>query len=186
MIEAHGSVYLVLALLAAASAAGHWVSLIGMPELGVEAARNAGVVLERCALVPAPGARWLSIAATLADAMTVVALRSPEQVSAAEAERLRARLRQHGSALVVVGSWPESDGRLDLGEPRWYGIAEGHGRLTESDYILREWRGGEVFFTTLSLRINATDVLALDPLAALVPMRAAVASAGATVERRAG
>ena len=50
-----GSTSLALQLVAAASAAGSWVAAVGVPALGAVAAAEAGVVLERLALVPRPG-----------------------------------------------------------------------------------------------------------------------------------
>src|SRR4029450_2653187 len=44
-----------LALVAGASAAGSWVAAVGLPDLGIVAAAETGVVLERLGLVPAPG-----------------------------------------------------------------------------------------------------------------------------------
>src|ERR1700753_3404528 len=50
-----GGVSLALALVAAASGEGAWAAAVGLPSLGLRAAAELGVGLERLALVPAPG-----------------------------------------------------------------------------------------------------------------------------------
>src|SRR5205807_8976144 len=55
VIAVHGSLSLLLALLAAATAQGAWAAVIGVGDLGVLAAAEAGVVVRRLALVPRPG-----------------------------------------------------------------------------------------------------------------------------------
>lgn len=121
---------LLLALLAGPSAAGAWCSVVGVPEFGTEAARSAGVALERLALVPRPGERWLSVVATLAEVMSVVAVRPPVRVSPAEANRLAARLRERGCVLLVCGEWPRAEASLSLDGAQWSGLGEGHGYLS--------------------------------------------------------
>ena len=49
------SAALALALVAGPSAAGAWLAAVGLPDLGVVAAAETGVVLDRLVLVPAPG-----------------------------------------------------------------------------------------------------------------------------------
>src|SRR5918993_940204 len=49
------SAALALALVAGASAAGSWVAAVGLPDLGILAAAETGIALERLALVPTPG-----------------------------------------------------------------------------------------------------------------------------------
>lgn len=151
-VSVRGSVALALALVAAASAAGSWVAAVGLPHLGVVAAAEAGIALERFALVPAVEARmWATVVATLLDAVDVVLVRPPAGragergdalpgrppeaavgLPAGQARRLAARARERGSVLVVLGhGWGESvDLRLALLASRWKGLGQGHGRLT--------------------------------------------------------
>lgn len=134
---------LLLALLAGPSRAGHWCAAIGMPELGAEAAEDLGVDLARLVLIPDAGRRWLAVAATVAEVMPVVAVRPPGRVSDGEISRLAARLRDRGSALLVQGSWPQSDAMLTLTEPEWSGVGEGHGYLAAREVTVtvssRRW-----------------------------------------------
>lgn len=124
---------LLLALLAEPSTAGSWCSVVGIPELGAEAARSAGVALERLALVPSPGDRWLSVVAALAEVMGVVAVRPAGRVTPTDANRLTARLREHGCVLLVCGEWPRAEASLSLGRTRWFGLGEGHGYLNRRE-----------------------------------------------------
>lgn len=124
---------LLLALLAEPSKAGAWCSVVGIPELGVEAARSAGVSLDRLALVREPGDRWLSVVAALAEVMGVVAVRPVDRVSPANATRLAARLRERGCVLLACGEWPRIEASLSLGSARWSGLGEGHGYLSGRD-----------------------------------------------------
>src|SRR5215216_3325626 len=125
------SAALALALVAGASAAGSWVAAVGLPDLGVVAAAETGVVLERLALVPAPGPRaWPTVVAALLDAIDVVLVRSPPGLPSAQARRLIARARERGAVLVPLGPWPEpADLRLAVAASTWHGLGQGHGTL---------------------------------------------------------
>jgi len=80
-VAVHGSLALALVLVAGASAAGSWVVAVGLPDLGVVAAAEAGIVLERLALVPGAGpAAWASVVAALLDAIDVVLVRPPARL----------------------------------------------------------------------------------------------------------
>ena len=101
-----------------------------MPEFGVEAAESFGIDLDRLVLVPNPGDQWLAVTAAIADVMSVVVTRPPRRASDGNLARLAARLRQRGSTLIVLGSWPQSEAMLSLSQSTWTGIGEGHGHLT--------------------------------------------------------
>jgi len=125
------SAALALALVAGASAAGSWMAAVGLPDLGIVAAAETGIALERLALVPAPGARaWPAVVAALLDAVDVVLVRSPARLPAAQARRLAARARERGAVLVPLGPWPEpADLRLAVITSAWTGLGQGHGTL---------------------------------------------------------
>jgi hypothetical protein len=123
------SATLIMALLAGPSAAGSWCGVVGVPEFGIEAAGSFGIDLERLVLVPDPGDQWLAVTAAVADVMGVVVLRPPKRASDGNLSRLAARLRQRGSTLIVLGSWPQSEAMLSLSESEWSGIGVGHGHL---------------------------------------------------------
>jgi hypothetical protein len=120
---------LLLALMARASQEGSWCGVVGMPELGAEAAERLGVDLDRLVLVPDPGPRWLAVAATIADVLPVVAVRPQGRPMGQEVSRLAARLRERGSVLLVEGAWPQAEATLRVSEPEWSGLGEGFGYL---------------------------------------------------------
>ena len=125
------SAALALALVAGASAAGSWVAAVGLPDLGIVAAAETGIALERLALVPTPGARaWPAVVAAFLDAVDVVLVRSPPRLPAAQARRLAARARERGAVLVPLGPWSEpADLRLAVTDSAWLGLGQGHGHL---------------------------------------------------------
>src|SRR5687768_8677422 len=69
-----GSASLLLALLAGASRAGSWCAAVGTPSLGLLAAAEIGVELDRFAFVPNPGPDLAGVVAALVDGMEVVAV----------------------------------------------------------------------------------------------------------------
>lgn len=129
----HGSTTLGIALLAEASRSGAWCGIIGVPELGIESAVTLGLALDRCILIPAPGEHALGIAHTLSEVLTVVLLKPTQRPRHGETERLAARLRDHGAALVVLGDWPRADSTLRVTHSEWSGIDAGHGMLNGRD-----------------------------------------------------
>ncbi|MFF5227189.1 hypothetical protein [Dactylosporangium sp. NPDC000521] len=119
----------LLALLAAASRAGSWCAVVGMPSLNPAAAAEMGVALERLALVPDPGAEWASIVAALLDGVDIVVAAVPGSVAPAVAGRLAARARQRGSVLMPAGVWAGADVTVAPVQQTWGGLGEGRGRL---------------------------------------------------------
>ncbi|MFG1623481.1 hypothetical protein [Kribbella sp. NPDC049227] len=124
------STALVMAMMAGPSAEGAWCGVVGMPSFGAEAARGLGVDLERLVLVPDPGQDWLNVVAALVDALTVVVVRPPGEVTPGEASRLAARLRTRKATLISVGSWPGSEARLEVESNAWTGLGDGEGLLS--------------------------------------------------------
>jgi hypothetical protein len=124
-----GSTALAMAMMAGPSADGAWCGVVGLPTFGAEAAREHGIDLERLVLVPDPERDWLGVVAALVDALTVVVVRPPEEVTPGEASRLAARLRSRGAVLIAVGSWPGSEARLEVQRNSWAGLGRGDGHL---------------------------------------------------------
>lgn len=124
-----GSAMLLMTLLAAPSAAGMWCAVVGVPEFGIEAAQHLGVDLDRLVLVPHPGDQWLAVTAAVADIMGIVVTRPPKRAADSTVARLSARLRQRGTTMLVLGTWPHTEAMLSLSASQWHGIGVGHGRL---------------------------------------------------------
>lgn len=126
-----GAGSLLFVLLAAASAEGSWAGVIGRPGLGAVAAAEAGIRLDRLALVPEPGLDLVAVTAALLDGLDLVVVAVPERpgLRAADRQRLAARARQRGAVLLALGPWPGADVRLHCARVRWEGLAGGAGRL---------------------------------------------------------
>lgn len=128
-----GATTLALALLAQASVAGSWVAAVGVPSLGLVAADELGVALERLVLVAAPDrAAWGGVVAALIDGFDIVVVQAGRGgVRAVDARRLVARARERGAVLVLLGEgWPDgADLSLQITAARWEGLGDGHGHL---------------------------------------------------------
>src|SRR4051794_11223224 len=131
-VEGAAARTLGLALAAGPSAAGSWVGVVSLPSLGLAAAAEVGVALERLLLVAAPPpAEWATVVATLVDGVDVVVVGLPRWVRVGEARRLQARVRQRGAVLVVVGApGPlEVDVGMKAEGAEWVGLEAGAGHL---------------------------------------------------------
>lgn len=134
-----GSLSLLFALLAEASAQGAWAGVVGAPGLGAVAAAEAGVRLERLALVPRPGADLVAVAAALLDGLDLVVLGGVERAGlrAGDRQRLAARARQRGAVLLALGAWPGADLTVGCASARWRGAERGAGRLRSCRTVVR-------------------------------------------------
>ena len=126
-----GATSLALALLSGPCAGGSWCAVVGEPDLGLVAAAQLGLDLERLAVVPCPGPRWAVVTAALLEGFDVVLLRPVGHVSSSDARKLEARARERGSVLAVMGDgWPgQADMRLGIVAGCWRGIEDGRGHL---------------------------------------------------------
>ncbi len=133
-----GATALACSLLAAASTEGAWCAAVAIADLGVVAAAEIGVALDRLALVPRPGSKLAPVIAALLDGCDVVL--APADVSAPEFRRLAARARERRSVLVVlsgsraVASFPRPvlegiDVRIEVAGSAFGGLGLGTGRL---------------------------------------------------------
>ena len=131
-VEGVAATSLALALAAGASAAGSWVGVVGVPSLGLAAAAELGVALDRLVLVapPSPG-EWATVAATLVDAFDVVLAGPPRHGNAGVARRLQARVRDRGAVLCTVRSTGGTEPDLTLAATTvdWQGLEPGAGHL---------------------------------------------------------
>jgi len=142
VVAVSGSTSLALALLVSASQTGSWCAAVGAPSLGLLAAAELGISLERFPLVAAPRSRgpggWAWVVAALLDTVDVVLAWPPTHLGAGDHRRLVARARERGSVLLMSGAerWPSSqvplepDVALTMVGAQWEGIGHGHGRLS--------------------------------------------------------
>lgn len=131
-----GSTSIAFQLAAAATAAGEWAAAVELDaSLGGLAAREAGVVLDRFAVVrQVPPARWAVVVAALFDGISVVLTEVPAFARVGDARRLQARARERGAVLVAMGAWPaEAAFRLRAVGSVWRGLSDGVGAFAERD-----------------------------------------------------
>ena len=188
-----GSTSLLTALLARASATGAWAGVIGRPDLGLVAAAEAGVAVERLALVPYPGADLVMVAAALLDGLDLVAVAVPDQgVRAADRQRLAARARQRGAVLVPLGPWPGADIELSCAHVRWKGVggrAEGGAGRLRARRVQVRLQGRGVALGGREARLLLPGIGGLpegDGVATSVPTVAATATGTSIDGREAG
>ncbi|MEU6646271.1 hypothetical protein ABZ863_27510 [Saccharomonospora sp. NPDC046836] len=136
-IAVHGSISLLLALLVEATSVGSWAAVVGIPQLGLVAARRLGVDTNRLALVPRPGADFASATAALLDGVDVVATGPPGRFGGTQtARRLSARVRNRGAVLLALGPWPGAEVELRSTPVSWSGLGDGHGYLRECEVVV--------------------------------------------------
>lgn len=134
-------VALATVLMSEPSRTGSWCAVVGVRDLGVEAAHEAGLDLERTVLVPDPGDLWLDVTGALVDVADLVLVRPPGPVPPRVAERLTARLRTRSSVLLSIGPWPRAELSLAVEDVRWEGAGRGHGHLRARRVVLTTRRG---------------------------------------------
>lgn len=116
-----------------------WVAVIGVPDLGLAAAAELGVRLDRVVLVQTPPAtQWGTVVSSALDAFDVVAVAPTAPVSPRDARRLSARAREREVVLFHLDggrTWPSAlDLTLhcrteDCRSEGWTGLGWGHGYL---------------------------------------------------------
>lgn len=126
-----GASSLLLSLLAGPER--RWSALVGLPGIGLLAAAELGVDLDRLVVVPDPGPDVLQVLSVLADGVDLIAVGAPGGAlgTPARLRVLTGRLRQHGAVLLVSGRWPGADLVLSARHTGWVGIGQGHGRLRD-------------------------------------------------------
>jgi hypothetical protein len=141
--EGAGATSLALAVAAGPSAAGSWTAVVGEEGVGLAAAAEAGLVLERLLVVTASGPRDAAeAAAALVGSVDVVLLGSGIRLGAADQRRLAARLRERGSVLIRLG------GDWSHGAGVWPGGARSSSRRVD------DRQGADVFLRVVSSRWN--------------------------------
>ena len=126
---------LALALVGPVTQVGSWVAVVGLGRLGLLAANELGVDLERVLVITDPGpAKWAATVAALSDAVEVVLARPPRPVPTGIQRRLTARARERGSVIMQVGGatalWANAPDLVVTADTvSWQGVGDGHGHL---------------------------------------------------------
>jgi len=157
-VAVSGATSLALALAAGPSQAGSWCAAVGLPSLGLVAAAEVGVALERFPLVARPGQEWAAVVAALVDAVDVVLVCLPRHVRTGAARRLVAKARDRGAVLITTGGSAAfaADVRLSVAGSSWEGLGKGHGRLRARRMdVVASGRGAAVRERRVSLWLPA-------------------------------
>jgi hypothetical protein len=165
-VAVRGSTALLLALLAESTAAGSWAAVVGMPNLGVVAAGELGVAVDRLALIPNPGSQASAVIAALLDGVDLVAVDVGVRLTESHARRLSARARHRGTVLLPFGPWPGADLELTCEPAAWSGPGAGDGHLTHRAVTIHtRGRGAAARPTRASLLLPGPDgsIQALPP-----------------------
>lgn len=176
VVQVGTSTSLLLALLAEASRQGTWCAVIGRPNLGLVAAQEAGLDLNRVALIPRPGTELLAVVSAVLDGISLVVASGTRGLRAGDRQRLAAMARQRGGVLVVTDHWPGADMTIDLEERlgEWRGLStDGHGRLQSRRVRIRATGRG------MAPRGQTTTALLPGPQGALCDAEQATAFRGA-------
>ncbi|NMR20747.1 hypothetical protein [Cellulomonas fimi] len=171
-----GSTSLVLALVSTATQEGAWVAVVGQPGVGVLAAQQAGVVLERLALVPRPGPDAPTVVAALLDGVDLVVVGSEAALLDSDRRRLMARARERGAVLLPTTSWQGAHLVLTAEPAGSTGLGAGHGHLRSHRWtVTRGGRGsaGRPVRTEVVLPVRATPPSRHVPATPLEPVRSA-------------
>ena len=139
-------------LAAAASQAGAWIGVAGLPALGIQACAEAGVVLDRVVAVRDRAGRrdagsrtgassgsdvsgftddtWGQVLGALIDGFDVVVFGAADRVRAGTARRVQSRLAHRGVVLLIVGATGSFSCDIEVDtRATWEGLEEGHGHL---------------------------------------------------------
>jgi len=125
------AVSLALALASAPSRDGAWVGVAGLPELGVRAAADMGLALERLVMV-AGDPPWVDVLAAMIDGFDVILVgRRVGRLASGAVRRLQARAQSRGVVMLTVGV-PAlgADLQLTTDDGQWVGLGDGHGVAT--------------------------------------------------------
>ena len=137
-VQGIGATSLALSLAAGPSAAGSWTAIVGMPSIGLMAAAEAGVVLNRVLVVSPPASgSWSAVVAALIGSVDVIMVSGGKQAGSGDLRRITARLRERGSVMIRVGGPKKpsrsttirADVELRVAACDWEGLGEGHGVL---------------------------------------------------------
>ena len=129
-----------LLVVAEATRRGAWVGVAGLSALGVQAAGEAGIDVERLVAVRRHPDRsqgrllddgtWGQVLAAMIDGFDLVLLGPEVQVRPSTARRVQARAQPRGAVLVLAGEVPGFTCDLQVrADAVWEGLGDGHGHL---------------------------------------------------------
>lgn len=122
-------------MLGEVTASGGWIAAVDVSGIGLEAAREVGVAIERVLVVTTPDrASWGATIGALIGAVDVIVFGAPRHsVQPREYRRMASRCRERGTVLMELAS--PTDGQLqydvsfEVTPVGWNGLGQGFGRL---------------------------------------------------------
>jgi len=137
------AVVMALRVVSSATQAGSWLGIVGVHNVGVQAASEHGVALQRVVFVQPASSRteWVSTVAAAADGFDVLMLEVPHGITAADARRVQTRIQARRNALVLIGATQQSavqsvfqpDVIMNTATTQWHGIERGAGHVQGRD-----------------------------------------------------
>lgn len=171
-LQGAGSWSIALALAGSALGEDGWMATVGVEDLGLLAAAEYGVRLDRLLLVEStPPDQLATVVAALVETIDMVALAPHREMRHTQARRLAAKCRERGANLLLLDGgrrWPMAPDLTITASPKhWEGVGQGHGHL--------QWRRVSVGITgrRSAARSRQVSVLAPGPGGGLAPVEAA-------------
>ena len=146
---------LALSLCSLATQQGSWLGVVGVEHLGLLAAVEHGVALERTVLVhpPKTSREWSITVAAAIEGLDLLIVAVPERLSVNDARRVQTRLQSRRAVMIIVDNEVLSQSRsmngsneaqqfladvvLDTKTKSWSGVDKGAGYLQHRDVRIR-------------------------------------------------
>ncbi|RLE22108.1 MAG: hypothetical protein DRJ50_08170 [Actinobacteria bacterium] len=156
---------LALALVAPVVAAGSWLGIVDLPTIGLDAASEFGLPLERVVAINSDrgdsrGAgnssgsgdsgfgsepddrwaqRWPEVMAAAIDGFDVLLARVPTGVNQSAMRKVATRVQRRGAVVVLLGDLGPAicDGVLHTEPMGWTGVGDGHGHLQQRSVVVQ-------------------------------------------------
>ena len=146
---------LALSLCSLATQQGSWLGVVGVEHLGLLAAVEHGVALERTVLVhpPKTSREWSITVAAAIEGLDLLIVAVPERLSVNDARRVQTRLQSRRAVMIIVENTMLSQSRsmngsnesqqfladvvLDTKTKSWSGVDRGAGYLQHRDVRIR-------------------------------------------------
>ena len=146
---------LALSLCSLATQQGSWLGIVGVEHLGLLAAVEHGVALERTVLVhpPKTSREWSITVAAAIEGLDLLIVAVPERLSVNDARRVQTRLQSRRAVMIIVDNTVLSQSRsmngsneaqqfladvvLDTKTKSWSGVDKGAGYLQHRDVRIR-------------------------------------------------
>jgi hypothetical protein len=146
---------LALSLCSLATQQGSWLGVVGVDHLGLLAAVEHGVALERTVLVhpPKTSREWSITVAAAIEGLDLLIVAVPERLSVNDARRVQTRLQSRRAVMIIVDNTVLSQSRsmngsneaqqfladvvLDTKTKSWSGVDKGAGYLQHRDVRIR-------------------------------------------------